>query len=329
MRLFNSPDQEPSEAGVRLGRPRDWLIGTALLLALLLAVHFTVGWGPLLAPWRELSLGLLVVLFVLSALSYALRAVRVHDYFRPRFNGCFPTVLRLSILHNAANNLLPMRTGEVVFPLLMRRYFGHGLLDASAALLWIRLLDLHCLALIGIFILNLRDPSGWWWILAIAWTGAVMLLVPLGRFAARMKTSGRLDRRAGTTRVLVRVIMAAPREIWTLARVYLWTLLTWALKFAAFAILLGHFLPIDFWRVMTGVMGAELSSVLPFHGIAGSGSYEIAIVAALTPLGVDPQQALAGAVNLHLFLLGTTLILAALAFALPRRSPCHAAPPAP
>ncbi len=66
-------------------------------------------------------------------------------------------------------------------------------------------------------------------------------------------------------------------------------------------------------------MGAELSSVLPFHGIAGSGSYELAAVAALVPLGVDPKLALAGAVNLHLFLLGTTLILGGLAFLLPKR----------
>jgi uncharacterized membrane protein YbhN (UPF0104 family) len=64
-------------------------------------------------------------------------------------------------------------------------------------------------------------------------------------------------------------------------------------------------------------MGAELSSVLPFHGIAGSGSYELAVVAALLPAGIDASRALAGAVNLHLFLLGVTLILGALAFFLP------------
>jgi uncharacterized membrane protein YbhN (UPF0104 family) len=40
-------------------------------------------------------------------------------------------------------------------------------------------------------------------------------------------------------------------------------------------------------------MGAELSSVLPFHGIAGSGSYELAMVAALVPLGVSAEAAFA------------------------------------
>jgi uncharacterized membrane protein YbhN (UPF0104 family) len=84
--------------------------------------------------------------------------------------------------------------------------------------------------------------------------------------------------------------------------------------------LLRFFLPLDIWQLLTGVMGAELSSVLPFHGIAGSGSYELAAVAALMPLGIEPKLALAGAVNLHLFLLGSTLMLGALAFLLKKPS---------
>jgi len=56
---------------------------------------------------------------------------------------------------------------------------------------------------------------------------------------------------------------------------------------------------------------------LPVHGIAGSGSYELAMVAALTPLGIAPQLALAGAVNLHLFLLGSTVLLGALGLLIP------------
>jgi uncharacterized membrane protein YbhN (UPF0104 family) len=273
----------PAVGEMRLGRPRDWLIGGLLLVAVIAGVSFTIGWGPLLAPWRDLSSVELLPLLLLSAASYGLRAVRVYDYFRPRFRGRFPTVLRLSVLHNSANNLLPMRAGEMVFPWLMGRYFGHGFLDATAALVWIRLLDLHVLGLIGILTLSLRQPS-WVW-----------SLVRLLRMAAE----------------------AAPASGASVLRVYLWTALIWASKFAAFAALLHHFLPVPLWLVLTGVMGAELSSVLPFHGVAGSGSYELAMVAALIPLGVSAEAALTGAVNLHLFLLGVTLLLGGLAFLLP------------
>jgi uncharacterized membrane protein YbhN (UPF0104 family) len=278
------------------------------------AVHVTVGWGPLLAPWLAVPPLLILWLFLLTALSYVLRALRVYDWFRPRFAGRFLSVLRLSVLHNTANNLLPMRAGEMVFPWLMRRYFGHGFLDSAAALLWIRILDLHFLGLIGILILYLSQASWLWWAVAALWIAGLGVLVLIGRagLSARTAGSGRLRRLAR------RVAAAAPRDPWLIARVYLWTATSWSLKFIAFASVLQHFVPVDFWRVLAGVMGAELSSVLPFHGIAGSGSYELAAVAALVPLGVDPRQALAGAVNLHLFLLGTTLILGALALLLPR-----------
>ena len=118
-------------------------------------------------------------------------------------------------------------------------------------------------------------------------------------------------------RVLDTLTTAAPDSAVRVARIYLWTALSWSVKLLAFTLVLKHFLSVDFWRVIVGVIGAELSSVLPFHGIAGSGSYELGAVAALLPLGVSPDAALAGAVNLHLFLLGVTLFLGVLAFVLP------------
>ncbi len=235
-----------TEAGgrPRFGRVRDWALGGLLLAALLVGVQWTVGWGPLLAPWRELSPWLLAWLFLLAAVSYALRAVRVHDYFRPRFAGQFPVVLRLSILHNTANNLLPMRTGEMVFPWLMRRYFGHGLLDATAALLWIRVLDLHFLALIAILILNLSHPSWVWWALAVLWIAGLAVVSFIGGMGEAALLAGE-----GKARTIVRrLLLAAPRNPWLIARVYVWTALVWILKFAAFTSLLRFFLPIDVWR---------------------------------------------------------------------------------
>nr|WP_209262266.1 lysylphosphatidylglycerol synthase transmembrane domain-containing protein [Thiorhodococcus minor] len=303
-------------AAPRLGRLRDWALGLGLLLALILAVHFSVGWGPLLAPWLSLSSWLLAWLFLLSALSYGLRAYRVYDYFRPRLKGDFPVVLRLSVLHNTANNLLPMRAGELVFPWLMRRYFGHGMLESTAALLWMRLLDLHFLALVALLILNLRHPSWLWWGLAGLWLAGLGLILLSGRIAGSRWLQGAATWRA----TLRRALGAAPRDAWLLVRVYLWTGLIWVLKLAAFTSVLKFFLPLDLGRLLAGVLGAELSSVLPFHGVAGSGSYELAAVAALLPFGVDPELALAGAVNLHLFLLGVTLVLGGLALLLPKRA---------
>lgn len=290
---------------------RDWIAGLVLLGSLLTVVHYAVGWGDLLAPWRELSPAVLAVLVLLAVASVLLRAWRFYDCLYARLQGRFSALLRLTVLHNTANNLLPMRAGELVFPWLMRRYFGHGLVDATARLLWVRLLDLHLLGLVGIWILLLGYP---FWVrsgAAIGWLAGLGLLTALARGGATAAAGGRIRR------VVMQVIAAAPASNVLLARLYLWTALIWGLKLAAFVILLQHFVPVETRRALVGVMAAELSSVLPVHGVAGTGTYEAAAVAAMMPLGIDPGLALAGAVNLHLFLLGVTLLLAALAPLIP------------
>lgn len=296
----------------RFARARDWLIGSVLLVGLLIAVDKSVGWATLLTPWRTLSPWLLLIAFVLTALSYGLRGLRVYDFFGDPMRGHFMLVLRLSVLHNTANNLLPMRAGEVVFPWLMRRYFGHGFLAAGASLLWIRLLDLHVLGLAGLLVLWLRDPAWFWSVAALAWIALLPVTALLiGYAAAKPGGSGRL------WSILRFVADSGPARPQLIGRLYVWTALCWLLKLMAFAAVLQYFVPVAFWKVLAGVLGAELSSVLPFHGIAGAGSYELATVAAMLPFGVHATDALTGAVNLHLFLLGTTLILGLLALLLP------------
>ena len=297
---------------LRVGRTRDWAIGGVLLAIVVLGVGYIVGWGPLLAPWRELTPIDLLPPVAFTLLSYFLRGVRIQDYFRPRLDGRFAAVQRLSILHTTANNLLPMRSGEMIFPLLMGRYFGHGFLGATASLVWIRVLDLHFLVLMGIFTLYLRDPLWTWPLAALLW----LALLPVAGLIGPLLPAGRS--RLG--KALCLIMDAAPTSVPRASRIYLWTAMAWISKLIAFALVLQHFLPAQLWQILFGVMGAEISSILPVHGIAGSGSYELAVMAALLPFGVEATAALTGAVNLHLFVLGVTLILGALAFLLPVRS---------
>jgi hypothetical protein len=310
------PESSPRRGEVlppRLGRPWDWLIGGTLFVGLLIAVEHRVGFEPLLAPWRTLPVSLLTGVFLLTTMSYVLRAVRVYDYFHAVVGGHFLAVLRLSILHNAANNLLPMRLGEVVFPWLMQRYFGHGFLAAGASLLWIRLMDLHSLCLGALVALWLYQPSWWWPIPVLLW----LSVLPAG-LAFRRSSWIQTLRRGRLRRLLMFLSDAAPADERRLYRLYLWTLLSWGAKLTAFALVLAHFVEAAPWQLLSGVLGAELSSILPFHGIAGAGSYELAGMVALVPVGVSVESALAGAVNLHLYLLGATLALGAIALFLPK-----------
>jgi len=84
-----------------------------------------------------------------------------------------------------------------------------------------------------------------------------------------------------------------------------------------FAWIIQQFAAINFGQSLLGAIGGELTAVLPVHGMAGAGTYEAGVVAALAPTDIGHQEALKAAVNLHLFLLSCTLLSGLLSYLLP------------
>jgi uncharacterized membrane protein YbhN (UPF0104 family) len=107
-----------------------------------------------------------------------------------------------------------------------------------------------------------------------------------------------------------------PREFW---RAWLWTWINWVVKLGVFAWVFQLFAPVSWSVAGLAAIAGDISSVLPIHGVAGAGTYEASIVAALLPFNIAPEIALAAAVNLHLFLLGSTLLGGLVAVFLPGR----------
>ena len=298
-------------------RSRLWL-GLLLLVSVLVGVQWMIGWPRLLAPWRTISPAALTLATLLTLGSYAGRSARLYDYFLPATRGGFAGCLKLTLLHNLLNNLLPMRTGEASFPVLMARYFAMPLARSLAALLWFRLMDLHALAAVALI------AAGGHWLdgalvglLAVAWLGlpwAVFQMRPasaLAGFGQRLPPRWR-DRLAGARDGLPRT----PAAFW---RAWFWTLLNWLVKLTVFAWVLRLFAPLPLAAAWMGAIGGDLTSVLPVHGVAGAGTYEAGVVAALAPFGVPATEGLAAAVNLHLFMLGLSLVGGALALPIRHR----------
>ncbi len=264
-----------------------------------------MGWRRLLEPWRQLHPGQIGAAVGLVLISYGLRAVRIYDYFHATVHGRFAACLKLVLLHNLFNNLLPMRGGELSFPLLMSRYFSTPALHSVPALLWFRLLDLHALIMLALLV--------WTGFAATPWpAGALALWLPLpllGFVAARrgvLRMPARLRIRLSTwARSAREGLPQTPAAFW---RAWGWTLLNWVVKLGVFAWVLQLFVDIPPGAALLGAVTGDISSVLPIHGVAGAGTYEAGVVAGLLPFHINASQALQGAVNLHLFLLGSTLI---------------------
>lgn len=291
---------------------RSWKFWASLLLlaALIWVVESTWGWTAVIASWQAVPLSSVFIATLLMLASYLLRALRFYDFFHYRCQGQFWRLTRITVLHNFFNNLMPMRSGEAAFPMLMKHHFDCPVRHTAPALLWLRLLDLY--ALLVLAGLSLQAHMGWepelrFGLLTLALVIPVIAL-PLQNLLQRYlanHASARMNQ-------LQELLTALPDSPWALARALFWTFSNWALKVAVFSWLLQQFIPLTFAQAWVGASAGELSSVLPINGVAGAGTYEAGIVAGLLPWKLDATQALAAAVNLHLFVLGSTLVLTAL-----------------
>lgn len=293
-----------------------WL-GSLLLLGLIILVEKQYGWLNLLASWKTIPPSSLALALVLMLCSYLLRALRFYDFFYQQVKGHGVTLVRITVIHNFLNNMLPMRTGEVSFPVLMKQQFNIAVTHSAPALLWLRLLDLYVLIALSFVSLQSLLPWGSEARLAIA---LVLLVLPFIVYALQNVIERALSNHPSKiSSQLHNMMTELPSSPLTFVRAIFWTVLNWALKIAIYAWLLKAFTGLSFVQAWSGATTGELSSVLPIHGVAGAGTYEAGVLAGLMPWGLDYTTAFAAAVNLHLFVLTSTFLLTGLILLLARK----------
>lgn len=287
-----------------------WVIASTIFALLLLAVEHYLGWASVLEQWAVVDAAVFTGLTLLTLISYLLRAERVYRYFGQRQGHPRRAYLRISFIHNALNNFLPMRLGEAAFPLLMRRQFRQSMLSSTAGLVWIRLMDLHVLLLLAALALGSLLPTLGYLALAGLIVGPVLVTLLRSQLMNLLPTRFKVKAQE-LTHLL-------PHSSALVISTYLQTLLIWVVKLLALVLVLQAFLPIDFVAAWIAVTTADISGVLPIHGLAGSGTYEAAMLAALIPLGFAAEQALSAAINLHIYLLGVSALSVPLALLIPQ-----------
>lgn len=294
-----------------------WL-GLLLLAGLAWWVGDQYGWRNLMSAWERVPPESLTVALLLMLVSYLLRAVRFFDFFMLKSRRHFVRLLRITVLHNFFNNMLPMRSGEASFPLLMKDYFAVPYRHSAPALLWLRLLDLY--VLLALAFISLQSLLPWSFELKVL-VSVLVVLAPLSALLVQERLRRWLQSQdAGGWHSKAQELMSAlPDSPWRFTRALFWTLVNWLIKLVVYAWLLQVFTGLDFYQCWSGATTGELSSVLPVHGLAGAGTYEAGVMAGLLPWQVDAKEALAAAVNLHLFVLGTTLLLTGLLVLLTQR----------
>lgn len=292
----------------------------AVLLAFGWAIEHWWGFERLLAPWAAVPVALVLLVVFAQLASYSLRALRIYLAEPAIPRGRWPDCLRLILLNNALNLLLPARTGEASFPLLLKRWFGVDLARGAGTLLWLRLLDLNVLGALAAAVLG---PKLWsapgvsgWRVLALM-IAALPLLAPA---AQRLMLRWLADRDSDAVRLLRKLMAGIPSRERQVLLDLLLTWSAWGIKLAALAAVFALLAGLSPSTALLGAIGGDLSTVLPIHTPGGFGTYEAGVIALVSPLSAPSPALLAAAVNLHLLVLGVALGAGALAW-LGRRDP--------
>jgi uncharacterized membrane protein YbhN (UPF0104 family) len=288
-----------------------------LLLVFVAAVQHWIGWQTVLAPWLQFSWVQGLIALALLVLTYALRAWRMFDYFPQYLSGKWFATWRLMLIHNVLNNVLPARTGEVSFPLLMKRYFDVSYAHSVSALLWFRVLDLHAILSFAIFPLLVITPLKRFAMpIMLFW-----LLLPIVLYVLHHRIEIWFAGKDGKLSQFAQQAMYGLPDNWgEFWRSWFMTWANWLVKILTLAWLLGQFAPGASWNLLlTSVVGGELTSVLPIHAPGGFGTYEAGIIAPLSRI-IDMKVATIAAVNLHLFVLGSSLVGGLLGWFMPLKA---------
>ncbi|THV14150.1 lysylphosphatidylglycerol synthase domain-containing protein [Rhizobium rhizophilum] len=282
-----------------------WLVTAATLVGYVVFLQLAFGLCTLARQVAAIGVLQLIVALTLLVITYGVRCWRVADYFPSETKGQFRRLLKLTLVHNLLNIMLPLRSGEASFPLLMRSEFGMPLSRATAALLFMRLLDLHALlAASGMGLVLGQGAASW---AAALWLAFVLAPVPL--FALKgsiLRLAGRLPERL---RVLVREVeRGLPAGPAAFFRAWAATLINWCVKVVVLAWVLRLMDVAPFAASFGGALGGELSSVLPVHAPGGVGTYPAGIVAGALSFGAEASPASLAiigkaAVNAHLLIL--------------------------
>jgi uncharacterized membrane protein YbhN (UPF0104 family) len=296
-------------------------LGLGVLVAFGWAVHHYWGWQKLFAPWHRVPAALVALVLLAQLGSYSVRAFRIYHADQEIPRGRWHDCLKLILLNNVINLLLPARTGEASFPVLLNRWFGVSAAKGAGTLLWLRALDLGVLAVLALAVLGPTALPG----LPVALFVALCLLgvaAPLVALPVQARAGRLLAGRDGKVGGLIRKVLAGvPAHATQVLTDIGLSWAAWGLKLSALAVVFAQLAGLSIPQALMGAIGGDLSTVLPVHAPGGFGTYEAGVVALVALVADAGPALLAAAVNLHLLVLGIALLAGAYAWLTqPRRT---------
>jgi len=305
---------------------------TALLLGALLSL---VQWQQL----RLLARGLIwPIVVVAAALQWVLYLIRALRFWLLTPQVPFREMAAIAALHILALRIFPLRTGELVYPVLLRRSGEATLTAGLLGLVVLRLLD--AVVIVAFFAVALALTHGLGGagvrhsVVAAAVTAVVGALVVLAfprllQLALRLVRAStriaRLAHRAPIVRLMQHVEHAvgahqqiSPRVMGQQAAV---TVIHWLINYAMIlAVLYALQVDIGFAQAVLGGTAAIVTAFLPIGGIGSFGTLEAGWTLGFVLAGLSKPEAVASGLVYSLVTFFCALVFAGLTWiARPRR----------
>ncbi|MFH1154350.1 MAG: lysylphosphatidylglycerol synthase transmembrane domain-containing protein [Pseudomonadota bacterium] len=283
--------------------------GISILAVAAVAGYTVWRWDQLLPALKQTD-GYWVLLGIcLYYMNYYFRARR---FVALAHNGIrlFPEAVHAASIHGIASYLMPVRSGDLALPFILKSSCNLSLSQGSSLLIKARLLDISILGLFTLWaaLLSFKRFS---FMFSIVWllTGLGMLLSFLIISFSGRKLASLVSRYSDKISRLFSIETATPEEI--LLSILIWLFIGLGYYCVARAIRLNISYS-DIWLLITIQLPLQL---LPIQGIANAGNHEAGWVAGLVLLGFTPDKALDYALISHavfilyVFVLGIPLVL--------------------
>ena len=251
-----------------------------------------VGFDKLLDFFRFLTFKQIFLAFILYIFSYVVRTVRwsytlsIKDFFK---------LFKLTVYNTFFNIVLPFRTGEISFFYMLKKENIH-IAESTMSFIITRFFD--GISLLSLFFLAYFTYTNRFILGVISFIllpFSFLILLFLFKFIKHEKIKNYNQSMINFKSVFM---------------VYFLSVLTLIFKFSAFYIILPKEANLDFLQSILASSLADLTTVLPVHGIAGIGTYETGYVGILIYLSVPKDTALLSAFLVHTFILTSSSFLA-------------------
>lgn len=293
-----------------------FLLGLLLSVLLLLVSFWRTDPARLWATIAGAHRGLLLAAFLLNFLGLILRAVR----WRLLMRGAAPHAPFAAFLDSVnigylANNLFPVRLGDLVRSVLLGRWAGTGISRALSATIVERVLDSGLILLLLFSLITVMPLPPVVVRIGMAMTAAVIGALTVMILAAAQQRRGErwlrkllnlipwLDTERWTGRMSALIAgFHSLREARVLGRFLLWSVAVWGQTVLLFWVTLRAFDPAVPAAVAALAMAASALGLAAPSAPAGIGTFEGAVIGALILASIEENSARSMAIALHTIL---------------------------